>query len=278
MKFLFTIFLILTSYTDLDKIARQNELKKEAKEAYNRGDYQKALSTYRVLTDSMSVHDDNISLNMANAYYQLKDSANAVNTYNTLISSNNEVVKSVANQQLGIIANKANKQEEALQYFKNAIKADPKNKDARYNYEMLKKALEKKKEEEEQQKQDQEGDKENQEQEKQDQEQENDQKQPGDDSDPQDDEQQKDEQNAEKKEGGDPAQEQDEESKDAERTDKEDSEEDRMNSVTQKLEDMNMTEEKAQMILEALKNKEIQYYQQHKRKASQPKDNSKPDW
>jgi len=41
---------------------------------------------------------------------------------------------------------------------------------------------------------------------------------------------------------------------------------------------MNMSEEKANMILDALKNQEIQYLQQNKRKATKTKDNSKPDW
>jgi Ca-activated chloride channel family protein len=41
---------------------------------------------------------------------------------------------------------------------------------------------------------------------------------------------------------------------------------------------MNISPEKAQMILEALKNNEIQYVQQNKRKATKKKDSSKPDW
>jgi Ca-activated chloride channel homolog len=41
---------------------------------------------------------------------------------------------------------------------------------------------------------------------------------------------------------------------------------------------MEMSEEKAQMILEAMKNQEIQYLQQNKRKATKPEDRSKPDW
>ncbi|MFZ5973641.1 MAG: hypothetical protein ACOYXA_18830, partial [Bacteroidota bacterium] len=49
-------------------------------------------------------------------------------------------------------------------------------------------------------------------------------------------------------------------------------------SVKEKLKDMNMTEEKARMILEAMKNQEVQYLQQNKRKATKPKDKNKPDW
>jgi len=48
--------------------------------------------------------------------------------------------------------------------------------------------------------------------------------------------------------------------------------------VSEKLKDMKMTEDKAKMILEAMKNQEVQYLQQNKRKATKPKDKGKPDW
>jgi Ca-activated chloride channel family protein len=47
---------------------------------------------------------------------------------------------------------------------------------------------------------------------------------------------------------------------------------------SQRLEDLKMSEEKARMILEAMKNQELQYLQQKKRKATQPRDRTKPDW
>jgi hypothetical protein len=46
----------------------------------------------------------------------------------------------------------------------------------------------------------------------------------------------------------------------------------------QKLEQMKISEEKARMILEAMKNQEKQYLQQNRRKSTKPKDRTKPDW
>ena len=43
------------------------------------------------------------------------------------------------------MANRQSKFEEALNHFKQAIKSDPTNKDAQYNYELLKKKLEEQK-------------------------------------------------------------------------------------------------------------------------------------
>jgi outer membrane biosynthesis protein TonB len=47
---------------------------------------------------------------------------------------------------------------------------------------------------------------------------------------------------------------------------------------SEKLEELNLTEEKARMILEAMKNNEIQYIQQNKRNATKKPDSNKPDW
>ena len=49
-------------------------------------------------------------------------------------------------------------------------------------------------------------------------------------------------------------------------------------SVSEKLKDMKISEEKARMVLEAMKNQEVQYLQQNKRKATKPKGKGKPDW
>ena len=49
-------------------------------------------------------------------------------------------------------------------------------------------------------------------------------------------------------------------------------------SRSEKLEELNLTEEKARMILEAMKNNEIQYIQQNRRKPTKRPDSNKPDW
>jgi len=64
------------------------------------------------------------------------------------------------------------------------------------------------------------------------------------------------------------------------RENKEDKNEKKENSpqLSEKLQQMKISEDKAKMILEAMKNQEIQYLQQNKRKATKPRDSSKPDW
>ncbi|MES2732775.1 MAG: hypothetical protein V4714_13545 [Bacteroidota bacterium] len=49
-------------------------------------------------------------------------------------------------------------------------------------------------------------------------------------------------------------------------------------ATAQKLKQMNLTEEKARMILDAMKNNEVQYLQQRRREKTQKTDKGKPDW
>ncbi|MEQ8476391.1 tetratricopeptide repeat protein [Fulvivirga sp.] len=293
MKYIIGILLVVTAFGNIGDIAKVNSLKKKAKEAYTNGEYQVALQHYQFLVDSMNVVDDNIKLNMANAYYQLKDTTNAINNYSDLLASNNKTVRSVANQQTGIIKNKQKKYEEALDHFKEALKADPTNEDARYNYELLKKVLKEKEEQQKNQDQNdkdknQDKDKENkdnkdqqnkdqqkQDQNKEDQEKQNEeqQKEGQEDKDKQDEQQKKEE---EKKEGEEKDKEQ-QKPEDAENKDQE-KPTDQEPSLSEKLKDMKISEEKAKMILEAMKNNEIQYIQQNKRKPTKKKDPDKPDW
>ncbi|MDX1628262.1 MAG: hypothetical protein R3345_06155 [Fulvivirga sp.] len=307
MKYLFVIILAFIA-TDIDRIAKINELKKKAKTAYNKGEYKQAIEHYTFLLDSMQVEDENIKLNLANAFYQLKDSAQATSAYNELIRSEDQLIKSVAHQQLGIMANRAKKFEEALTHFKNAIKADPSNDDARYNYEMLKKMLDKQKDQKQDQQdqkqnqknknQDQKQDQQNknkQDQQQKDQQQNQDQKnKEGDqgkkdkqqqekdqqDKSKQEEEQQKDQkqeqQDEQKGKKGDQQEQQQQPGEESE--DQEDEKQAQPSSLSEKLKDMKISEEKAKMILEALKNNEIQYIQQDRRKATKRKDPDKPDW
>jgi tetratricopeptide (TPR) repeat protein len=146
--FILTVFAIVI--IDPTKIARVNSAKKEARQAYMDGDYKKAVSMYTYLADSLDIQEDEVMINLANAYFQVNDTTNAIATYQSLTISPKDHIRSKAQQQLGILHHRQGKFDEALENFKQAIKADNNNVDAKYNYEMLKKKLdeEKKKQEE----------------------------------------------------------------------------------------------------------------------------------
>lgn len=145
MKVLAFLVVALLSLTDPTLISKINGLKAEAKKAYLENDFKTAIKKYRYLVDSLNVREDEVLLNLASAYYNVKDTANAISQYQSVTQSRKNEFRSKAQQQLGVIADQQGKQEEALTYFKEAIKSDLTNKDARYNYELLKKKVEEKK-------------------------------------------------------------------------------------------------------------------------------------
>jgi len=155
MKSYLILILVLLS-TDPREIAKINSLKKEAEKAYLSGDFELAKSKYTYLTDSLEVDDDQVNLNLGHAYFQLGDTTGAKLNYGKVGASDNNALKSIAYQQLGVMSKDAGKLEESLQQLKSAIKADPTNRDAIYDYEVVKKQLEEQKQQQQdQQNQDQ---------------------------------------------------------------------------------------------------------------------------
>ena len=268
------LFILLTLIlTDPAKIGKINRVKEEAKKAYLAGDYEMAAAKYKYLTDSLAVTEEEVLLNLANAYFQLNDTTSAIGQYQSLTQSANNKIRSLAQQQLGVARNKQAKFEEALNHFKEAVKADPANDDARYNYELLKRKLDEQKKQEQQQK---DQNKDQQQNEKQDQQKKEDQKKEQEKKDQEKKDQEK------KDESGKPDQQKENEQKEQQQNQEQQSEKDQEKKdippSSEKLQQMKISPEAANKILEAMKNQEIQYLQQNKRKATEPKDKGKPDW
>lgn len=126
---------------DPGKIGRINSLKSEARAAFEAGDFPTAIAKYKYLIDSLGVTEDEIRMNLAHAYFKASDTLKAFDSYMPLAQSSDSHIRSIANQQLGVLANRQGKMTDALQYFKQALKAAPGNDDARFNYELVKKKL-----------------------------------------------------------------------------------------------------------------------------------------
>ncbi len=293
MKFMIGIIVaVFATLGVIDNIATVNRLKKEAAEAYENGDYKTAIAHYQTLLDSLNVEDPNIRLNLAHSLIQAGDTISAQRNYSRLVKAENKNVKSVAYQQMGVIASDQEKYKEALSIFKESLKADPSNEDARYNYELVKELLKKQEEQQQdQQNQDQEQDQQEKQKDKQKQEdQENQQqnqdqeKQQGEEGEQSEDNQEGQKQEQEKQQPGeseespqDP-QEQNAKEGDQQQEGEKSDEEQSVSPMSDRLKEMNISEEKARMILEAMRNNEMQYIQQNRRRPDKPRDRTKPDW
>ena len=153
MKGLWLVVVIALLGIDPRTVSRINSLKEQARKAYASGDYTTASHIYRQLVDSLGVTEEEVKLNLAHALFAANDSSTA-DRYQPLTVSRNTKLRSIAQQQMGVLANRNGNMEGALEWFKQALRTNPANEDARYNYELVKKKLEEKKKQD-QQKQDQ---------------------------------------------------------------------------------------------------------------------------
>jgi len=267
-KFISIWLLFLLVSIDPGDIATINELKKKAKEAYEDQDYVTAAYNYQVLIDSLGVNDPAIKLNLAHCYFTLDNETDAISYYRSLCAQTiEEPMRSVAYQQLGVINASKKDLKAALEDFKAALRANPANEDARYNYEVVKRKLkeeEKKKEEqkENQQKQDQKQDQQKQDQQ---QDQENEQS----------DQQNQQQQEQEQKDKEQQEQEQKEQQQQQEQSKSE--EEKRKEQQQQQTQNPEIDRARAEQILKSMQEQEKQYFQQLKKKGKK-KGKGGPDW
>ena len=330
MKNIILILLLFIGNGDkITKISKANEAKEKAEVAFNNGKYGEAIKNYTYLLDSLDYEDPKAKLNLAHAFHLSNDTSSAIQTYNSLLTSANREVKSIAHQQLGVISKKSNDLKTALAHFKNALKANPQNKEARFNYELVKKKLaqqenqdkdqdqkkedekeEDKKDEKEEKKdedkkdQDKKGEKEEDKKdgEKKDQEKKDQEKKEGEKGEKGEKDKKEQEKKDEKGEGEKSEEEkkkeekekgekgEDGEPKEDEKKDdkgekpmtpeekKKQEEQAKQQAQQQRFDKVDMSEAKAKMILNAMKQGEKQYLQQLKKQPTKRQDSDKPDW
>lgn len=122
-------------------ITRINQHAGEAAVAYQRKDYIEAIASYKYLLDDLEVEDDQLSLNLAHSYYQAGLLPQAMEAYQYLADHPSTHLRALAHLQLGNIHTKQKNYKRALALYRQALVAEPENDAARYNYELLKKYL-----------------------------------------------------------------------------------------------------------------------------------------
>lgn len=135
------ILIALAGFADIGRIARTNKLIRDAEKAFLAENYTEAIQKYRILIDSLNYQDETAVLNLANALYRNNQKDDAASYFNALLNSKDPSLKSAAYQQLGVLSYEKKEMEQALDYFRNSLRADPSNEDSRYNYELLRKAM-----------------------------------------------------------------------------------------------------------------------------------------
>lgn len=122
-------------------ISRINDNARKAAAAYAQQNYAEAIAAYKYLVDDLEVDDDQLRLNLAHAYYHAGLYPQAMATYQLLADHPTQHLRAIAHLQLGNIYTKQKKYKQALAFYKQALMAEPANDAARYNFELLKKYL-----------------------------------------------------------------------------------------------------------------------------------------
>ena len=138
---LLVILLVSILGGGLRTISEVNEYAATAARAYQKQQYQEAIVAYEYLLNDLEVNDDQIRLNLAHTFYKAGRLNEALQHYRLLADNPAEHLRSVVHLQLGNIATKQKKYKQALSLYKQALVADPANDPARYNFELLKKYL-----------------------------------------------------------------------------------------------------------------------------------------
>ncbi|MER2997962.1 aerotolerance protein [Pontibacter populi] len=143
MKTLLAILLFLSiPVSGIQTISRINDYTVRAAKAYEKENYAEAITAYEYLLEDLEVKDDQLRLNLAHAYFKAGLWADAQNEYRLLADHSSAHIRSIVHLQLGNIASNGKKYAQALSLYRNALVANPENESARYNYELLKKYLE----------------------------------------------------------------------------------------------------------------------------------------
>lgn len=150
---LLLIFLFFqTGIGNLNRTATTNELKETAEEAYKQGNFEQASQLYSTLIDSFQVKSDPVRLNYAHSLRKSGQNQEADAAYRSLAANGKDKkARSIAYQQLGILAVENKNLQDATTYFKESLKANPENESVRYNYELARKMLQQQEEQEQEQ-------------------------------------------------------------------------------------------------------------------------------
>ncbi|MBL0357577.1 MAG: VWA domain-containing protein [Chitinophagaceae bacterium] len=128
------------------------ELVKKGNEAYRNGQYQTAANNYKKAT-TKDPFDTTAQYNFGNALYKTKKTEDALQAYDAAIAGSRSATgKAGAWYNKGVVLQNNKKLAECIDAYKNALKLNPADEDARLN---LQKALKEKKQQEQKDKQDQ---------------------------------------------------------------------------------------------------------------------------
>ena len=136
----FLLILLLSGVGGLDRLTRihhRNAAVLQAQTAYQQQDFAGAARAYQAAVEQYGATEDAVVLNLAHACWRAGQPALARAYYGRLLASPTRPVRSVAQQQLALLASERGEYAQAVQLLRQALLSQPTNTTARYNYELL---------------------------------------------------------------------------------------------------------------------------------------------
>lgn len=127
----------LGSWHGLSGIHDRNEAVRKAQDAYQRGNYLVAATYYKEAVEKLGATNEAVLLNWGHASARAGQPSTARTAYGRLLTSRQPQMRSVARQQLGVLAAGKGEYAQALRLLKQALVANPANTIARYDYELI---------------------------------------------------------------------------------------------------------------------------------------------
>jgi tetratricopeptide (TPR) repeat protein len=125
------------SWHGLSGIHDRNEIIRKAQSAYQRSDYLVAATYYKEAVEKLGASNEAVLLNWGHASARAGQLGTAQTAYGRLLTSRQPHMRSVARQQLGVLAAGKGEYAQALRLLKQALVANPANTVARYDYELI---------------------------------------------------------------------------------------------------------------------------------------------
>ncbi|MET4106307.1 tetratricopeptide repeat protein [Hymenobacter sp. UYP22] len=132
---------LLSAFGGLTRIHNHNAALQRGATAYARQEWSVAAAAYKQAAATLKNPDEAVWLNLAHATLRAGRPAEARGYYSRLSTSPSGSMRSVAFQQLAIIAARKADYAQAIGLCRQALLADPANAAARYNYELLRTML-----------------------------------------------------------------------------------------------------------------------------------------
>lgn len=118
-----------------------NQLQRAIFQSYEQEKYTEVIRLSETLIKEYRFENEYLHLNMAHSYFLMQNFSKAIEHYNLALQTNKPNLQATALLQLAVIAENEGNIEDALQLLKKAILIYPANAIARYNYELLKKRI-----------------------------------------------------------------------------------------------------------------------------------------